>query len=89
MTATLFDATRPHVDSPRNALRPPSLVTVVALIGLAACVTINVANAQQVAGKNGVLTGGVWHVAKPAARRTSATSSHGYAPSYDAYGNKP
>jgi predicted lipoprotein with Yx(FWY)xxD motif len=49
---------RPHVDSPRAPLRAPSLVTVVALVGIAACVTFDVAHAQQVAEKNGLLTDG-------------------------------
>jgi predicted lipoprotein with Yx(FWY)xxD motif len=56
MNASLTQGTRPHVDSSRNALRAPSLFTVAAAIGIAACVAFNVAHGQQVAEKNGMLT---------------------------------
>ena len=58
MNASVSQATRPHVDSARNTLRPPSLITVAAAIGIAAVVTFNVAHAQQVAERNGLLTDG-------------------------------
>jgi len=56
MNASLSQVTRPHVDSARNTVRAPSLAAVVALIGIAACVTFDVAHAQQVAERNGLLT---------------------------------
>jgi predicted lipoprotein with Yx(FWY)xxD motif len=58
MNASLTDATRPHVDSARSELNPPSLVAVAAVIGIAACVMFDVAHAQQVAERNGLLTDG-------------------------------
>ena len=49
---------RPHVDSVRATLRPPSLIAVAAAIGIAACVSFDVVHAQQVAEKNGILADG-------------------------------
>jgi predicted lipoprotein with Yx(FWY)xxD motif len=58
MNASLSEVARPHVDSSRTTLRAPSLITVAALIGIAACVAFDVAHAQQVAERNGLLTDG-------------------------------
>ena len=58
MNASQSHIARPHVDASRTALRAPSLVTIVALVGIAACASFNVAHAQQVAEKNGLMTDG-------------------------------
>jgi predicted lipoprotein with Yx(FWY)xxD motif len=56
MNATQPQPACPHVDASRAPLRAPSLVTIGAALGIAACIAFNVAQAQQVAEKNGVLT---------------------------------